>query len=337
MPTKPMVSALWVPALVGTIRSAGWSEERIGKALGLRRDQLRQERRIPLDKYFALVDLAADVVGDPCFGLHFAAAHAFETAGVFNYIVQNSPNVGTAIANGMRYLRLIVDAAELSLKFEGSRAHLLYRVTDPSILPSRHYAELVIAYGLKGIRVMVDDAGWTPVEIWFRHVSPGDTSPHERLFGTTVRFEQREDALIFERALLSHPIRSADLQLLRILEEHAQEILAELPKIDDLVSRLEQFVVGALADDAASLSAAARALGMSTRTLQRRLQERGIVYARLVDEVRRRLSDKYLADGNLSLGEIAYLLGYSESSAFNRAYRRWTGRTPSAARRGAIA
>jgi AraC-like DNA-binding protein len=76
---------------------------------------------------------------------------------------------------------------------------------------------------------------------------------------------------------------------------------------------------------------------MSTRTLQRRLHARGIVYAGLIDEVRRRLSGRYLADGDLSLGEIAYLLGYSESSAFNRAYRRWTGRTPSADRRRAAA
>jgi AraC-like DNA-binding protein len=76
---------------------------------------------------------------------------------------------------------------------------------------------------------------------------------------------------------------------------------------------------------------------MSPRTLQRRLRERGIIYAALIDQVRRRLSSRYLADAKLSLGEIAYLLGYSESSAFNRAYRRWTGRTPSADRRSIAA
>jgi AraC-like DNA-binding protein len=332
-----MVSALWVPALVGTIRSAGWSDERIGRTLGLRRDQLRLERRIPLDKYFALIDLVAEVVGDPCFGLHFGAAHAFETAGVFNYIVQNSPNVGAAIANSVRYLRLIVDAAELSLEVGGSQACLVYRMTDPRILPSRHFTELVIAYGLKGMRVIVRDDAWTPLEIRFRHAPPGDRSPYERLFGPTILFKQNDDALVFDRRLLSQPIHTADLQLLRILETHAQEILAELPPADDLVNRLEQFVVGALPDASAGLSAAARALGMSTRTLQRRLRERGIVYADLIDEMRRRLSGRYLADGDLSLGEIAYLLGYSESSAFNRAYRRWTGRTPSADRRSAAA
>ena len=96
-------------------------------------------------------------------------------------------------------------------------------------------------------------------------------------------------------------------------------------------------MIGALPHDGAGLNAAARALGMSSRTLQRRLRERDLVYARLVDEVRRRLSSKYLADANLSLGEIAYLLGYSQSSAFNRAYRRWTGRSPSADRRRAPA
>jgi AraC-like DNA-binding protein len=335
--TKPMVSALWVPALVATIRSAGWSEERIARTVGLRRDQLRLERRIPLDKYFALVDLAAHAAEDPCFGLHFAAAHAFETAGVFNYIVENSPNVGAAIANGMRYLRLIVDAAELSLEARGAQVVLIYRVTDPSIVASRHYAELVIAYGLKGLRVMVDDPDWTPDEVHFRHPPPRDTAPHRRLFGTTVKFGQRDNALAFNRALLSRPIRAADLQLLQILETHAKEILAELPATDDLVVRLEQFVVGALADDASSVGTAARALGMSTRTLQRRLRARGIVYARLVEDIRRRLSLRYLADASLSMGEIAYLLGYSESSAFNRAYRRWTGQTPAAVRRGVAA
>ena len=332
-----MVSALWVPALVGTIRGAGWSEERIGRTLGLRRDQLRLERRIPLDKYFALIDLVAEVVDDDCFGLHFGAAHAFETAGVFNYIVQNSPNVGAAIANSVRYLRLIVDAAELSVELTGSRACLTYRVTDPTIVPSRHFTELVIAYGLKGMRVIVHDDRWTPHEIRFRHAPPTDLSPYEQLFGATVRFQQDADALLFDRSLLSQPIHTADHQLLRILEAHAQEILAELPPADDLVNRLEQFVVGALPNASAGLSAAARALGMSTRTLQRRLRERGIVYAALIDELRRRLSGRYLADRDLSLGEIAYLLGYSESSAFNRAYRRWTGRTPSADRRSATA
>ena len=84
-----------------------------------------------------------------------------------------------------------------------------------------------------------------------------------------------------------------------------------------------RFLVDALPRDEAGLSAAARALGMSTRTLQRRVRERGVVYAGLVDDVRRHLSRKYLADGNLSLGEIAYLLGFSDQAHLTKAFSFW--------------
>jgi AraC-like DNA-binding protein len=167
---------------------------------------------------------------------------------------------------------------------------------------------------------------------------PADLAPYRRYFGAPVCFHRSEYTTVFDPGILSRPLRGFDQQLLGILEEHASVILAQLPPPnDDLLAKLEQFVVGALPDDGAGISAAARALGMSTRTLQRRLRERGIVFAGLVDEVRRRLSARYLADGTLTLGEIAWLLGYSESSAFNRAYRRWTGRSPSADRRRAAA
>jgi len=337
VPIRPMVNALWVPAMVRTLRDAGWSEARIASTLGLRRDQVELQRRIPLDKYLALLDLAAEVARDPHFGLRFGATDAFDTVGLLAYIMRNSPNLGAAITNAMRYLRLHVDAAELSLAFAGAEARLVYRLTDPSIRSSRHYIELLMACFLRFVRWGIDDR-WAPHEVQFRHGPPADLSPYQGLFEALVRFDQSEDAMLFDRHLLSRPLRTADHQLLRFLEEHATAVLAELPvPKDDLIGRLRQFVVGALPNDAAGLSAAARALGMSTRTLQRRLREHGIVYARLVDEVRRRLSGKYLADGNLSLGEIAYLLGYSESSAFNRAYRRWTGRSPAADRRRAIA
>jgi AraC-like DNA-binding protein len=304
--------------------------------LALRRDQLGGQRRIPLDKYLALLELAAEVARDPHFGLHFAA-RAFDTVGLLAYIARNSPNLGAAITNAMRYLRLHVDAAELSLAFAGPEVRLAYRLTDPSIRPSRHYIELVMACFLRFVREGIDD-GWSPHEVQFHHAPPADVSPYRRLFGALVRFDQNDNAMVFKRGLLSRPLRAADHQLLRFLEEHACAVLAELPvPDDDLIGRLRRFLIDALPHDEGGLSAAARALGMSTRTLQRRLRERGIVYAGLVDDVRRHLSSKYLADGNLSLGEIAYLLGYSESSAFNRAYRRWTGRTPSVDRRRAAA
>jgi AraC-like DNA-binding protein len=234
-------------------------------------------------------------------------------------------------------VRVHVDGVQLSLEYAGPEARLVYRLTDPSIALSRHYAELLMVYAMHVFRLGADDS-WSPDEVWFRHGPPPDLAPYRDYFGAPVRFHQSEYTTVFNRWILGRPVRACDQQLLGILEEHASVILAQLPPPDDdLLGKLEQFVVGALPDDRAGIGAAARALGMSTRTLQRRLRERGIVFAGLVDEVRRRLSARYLADSTLTLGEIAWLLGYSESSAFNRAYRRWTGRSPSADRRRAAA
>ena len=319
----------------GDFRNAGWSEWRTATTLGLRHDQLKLHRRIPLQKYLALLDLAAEVSGDDHFGLHFGATQAFATVGLGAYIMRNSPDLRAAITNARRYLRLHIDAAELSLEFAGFQGRLGFHLIDVCPPRSRHYTELVMTYFVMFVRQTVDDC-WSPHEVRFRHDPPADISPYQGIFGTLVRFGQSHDAITFDRTLLSLPLRTADHQLLRILEEHARAVLAELPVAsDDLIARLREFVANALPNDGAGISAAAHALGMSPRTLQRRLQERDIIYARLVDEVRRRFSEKYLADTSLSLGEIAYLLGYSETSAFNRAYRRWTGRTPAADRRTA--
>lgn len=332
-----MVSALWVPAIVQILRRAGWSDGRIARELGLRRDQLAVERRMPLEKYCALLDLAAKATDDEHFGLRFGATRAADTSTVLGYILRNSPTIGAAIGNAARYVRVHVDGVQISLSSAGAEARLVYRLTDPTIVVSRHYAELLMVYAMHVFRLAADD-DWAPHEVWFRHGPPADLAPYRRYFGASVRFHQSEYTTVFDSGILGRPLRTFDRQLLGILEEHAAMILAQLPPLDDdLLARLEQFVVGALPEDRAGVSAAARALGMSTRTLQRRLRERGIVFARLVEEVRRRLSARYLADPTLTLGEIAWLLGYSESSAFNRAYRRWTGRSPSADRRRAAA
>jgi AraC-like DNA-binding protein len=332
-----MVSALWVPAIVQVLRQAGWSDGRIARELDLRCDQIGVERRIPLEKYCALLDLAAEATGDDHFGLRFGATRALDSSTVLGYILRNSPSIGAAIRNAARYVRVHVDGVQISLMSSGPEARLVYRLTDPSIAISRHYAELLMVYAMHVFRLAAEES-WSPDEVWFRHGPPADLAPYGDYFGARVRFHQSDYTTVFDRSILGRPLRAFDQQLLGILEEHAETILAQLPPLDDdLLGRLEQFVVGALPDDRAGISAAARALGMSTRTLQRRLRARGIVFAALVDEVRRRLSARYLADGTLTLGEIAWLLGYSESSAFNRAYRRWTGRSPSADRRRAAA
>jgi hypothetical protein len=202
VPTRPMVSALWVPAIMQDLRLAGWPEGRIASEVGLRRDQLGIERRIPLEKYCALLDLVAEVTGDDHFGLRFGATRAFNHASVLGYILRNSPDIGAAIRNAARYVRVHVDGLQLSLEYAGPEARLVYRLTDPSLVVSRHYAELLVVYAMHVFRLAGDDS-WSPDEVCFRHGPPADLAPYRDYFGAPVRFQQSEYTMVFDRWILA--------------------------------------------------------------------------------------------------------------------------------------
>lgn len=133
------------------------------------------------------------------------------------------------------------------------------------------------------------------------------------------------------RATLARPCPAADAALSQVIVRHAEGLLAALPDpSDSFANRLRRLISAQLASGGATLTAAAHALKLGERSLQRRLADDGLTFDAIVEEVRRELALRYLADPALAIGEIAYLLGYSEPSAFHRAFRRWTGRTPEA-------
>jgi AraC-like DNA-binding protein len=134
--------------------------------------------------------------------------------------------------------------------------------------------------------------------------------------------------------LLDRPVPTADPGLSRIVTAHAEQLLAALaPAADMLTARVRRQLAEGMANGPMTLTQVARRLHLSERSLQRRLEAEGTRFAQLVDEVRRELALRYIADERLALGEVAYLLGFAEPSPFHRAFKRWTGTTPLAARR----
>ena len=121
---------------------------------------------------------------------------------------------------------------------------------------------------------------------------------------------------------------AADSELLKILKRHCQMILGARPKSDGLVFEVQQLITNLLPSGQPKIDAVAQELGMSSRTLTRRLAEAGVTYKGLLDEVRRKLALQYLRDKRISFKQVAYLLGYSEVSAFYHAFRRWVGSSP---------
>jgi AraC-like DNA-binding protein len=176
---------------------------------------------------------------------------------------------------------------------------------------------------------------WTPRSIDFRHAAPADLAVHRRLLGAPLRFGQPSTRILLSPADLDRPVRDADRQRLPVVERHLSDILSDPGDADPWRHALELQIASLVCDGHPGLRSVAPRLGMSVRTLQRRLDERGIRYRDLVAQVRMRMAHHYLREHGLGLGEIGLLLGYSEPSAFDRAFRRWTGTTPGAYRRSA--
>lgn len=283
---------------------------------------------IPFRHFAQMLEDAARELGDPCLGLRIGLATHPRDVGPLGFVLLNSPTVGAAVDNLVRYLGFHQTGAEITANEDGGDWRLAYRVLDPALADLHQDAECTIGILVAGI-AHLGAASARPREVHFRRSSPADEDAYRNaLPGVTVWFGQPLDAVLTDPEVATQAIVGADEALLHILEQHAQLLLQQAPGEDELQSRVEQAVAQSLHGGQPRITRVARSLGMGERTLQRRLSERGLTFNDVVDQVRERLARQNVARDDLTLTEVAFLLGYSESSAFIRAFRRWTGETP---------
>ena len=291
------------------------------------------DRMVDLTRIMRLLEAAARETGDDAFGLHFGRDWDLGGGlGILSYAVLNAPTVETALRNFERYARARMPGGRIGLVRAGGEALLAYELGGPDPELARQHAEGSAVVGLRILRNLIGP-GFRPLRVLFAHRRPRDASEHARICGAPVSFDERFDAaLSFPPQHLERRVAGADRRLLPIVERSLDELLAGGEK-DAWLMQLRTRIAESLCDGAPDLGRTAKRVGMSVRTLQRRLDAKGLVWKTLVAGVRHELAQRYLAEGSASLTEIAFLLGYSELSAFDRAFRRWTGSTPLAARR----
>jgi len=321
-------------AALGALEGFGARERAQALAgVGLREADLADpDRLLDLERVLRLTQAAAEAVGDDCLGLHLGASWDLGGLGVLSYAVLNAPTVGTGLRNLDRYGRSHVQGGRITLAREGREAQLRYvlEVADREL--ARQHVESAAVVGLRIVRRLAGDT-WRPRRVVFGHVRPRDAAEHARIFGCPVRFGGDEQLLMsFDAADLERPVAGADRRLLPIIEQHLDKLL-DIDVKAALVQDVRSVLAQVLCDGNPTIRLVAKRLGMSVRTLQRRLDGHDVVFRDLVQEIRRELAERYLAERSANLTEVAFLLGYSELSTFDRAFRRWTGSTPVAARR----
>lgn len=252
--------------------------------------------------------------------------------GVMGYVVLASRNLGEAMQTYQRYERLFYGADLVTVVAIGHEVEVRW----PREMPS--FNQLTDAVGISALitflRQQLDDP---PAISLVSFVNPapdaGEQAIYEAFFGCPVHFDDSYTRVRFSASYLLLPMARRDASLRTLLDRHLQALLLALPDPDAFDRALQQVMLKLLPEGTVSLPRTARALCISVRTLQRRLDANGICWQLLLDRTREQLARQYLADRSLTLGDIALLLGFSEQSAFNRAFKRWTGLTPMELRR----
>ena len=284
------------------------------------------EGRMSFDQFNALWEAVACRANDSNFGLHFGESTPGYSGGHLLFAVMvNCATLGEALERFCRYHSLLADQAPPELHDEGQR--LVF--TFGQALICRHYAEAILAMFSVVVRRLTEDRV-RPAEVHFAHCPPADPSEHARIFGALVLFDQPRNALALERQALGTPIFLANPALLATLEQFAQQTLDRLAPPDSWASRTSEMVRQLLLrGEKPQLPAVARALAISPRHLQNKLRADGVSYQALLDTIRKQMALDCLKRGEMTICEVAFLLGFSEQSAFTHAFRRWTGTTPS--------
>lgn len=246
--------------------------------------------------------------------------------GALGYAWLASSTLRAAFGRLERYRRLLADVSDLQLTEtqDGVSIRLEAPRQQEQEIPGLTDASLS---GLLDMcRVNFGDA-LDPVTVNLRRAQPQCSGKYFAFFRCPVHFSAPVNELILPLEAMDRPLPSSNRQMAALHDQVVAGALARLEG-DDIVTRVKALVIEHLPSGSVSEDKTAAALNMSTRTLQRRLRENGQSFGQLSESVRQELAMKYILDRGISLGEISYLLGFSEPSSFSRAFRRWTGRTP---------
>lgn len=321
--------------LMGYLEARGVDVASVGRKAGLDASALpTRTTRVPGRTMAALWREALAASGDPDLGMHATARANPGALDIVGYVMLSSRTADEALRRGARLIRLLNDGLALEVTRErlGTRCGLTVLATDDEFLLTdpRQVVETILIGIVHQLRILTRRAV-VPMSVTMRHARPpGGEATHEKLFGVKPRFGNDRDEVVIANTDLDLPLRSANPGLLAAFDAHAESALAALGASDSVAGRASAEIAAALKGEAPTIDVVAASLAMSVRKLQRCLSEEGTTFRALLDGVRRELAVRHLADPNATVAKVAWLVGFSEPSAFHRAFRRWTGQSPRA-------
>ena len=328
-------TAVYVSAALAELLRQYLDEEEIAApALRSKLAAFAGQPRMPVETWWSLLQRIDALRPQPATGLRIGRLARPHHVGVLGYLAMSCATLGQALLRFQRFQPLLHNLTPTLSAQKGRDFELRW---DPSYGRSTRLSdEVLVSAMLTLARSLTGRADLRLRGVDFPGPAPADTAIHEALLECPVRFDARTLIVLLPLDALALPINTRDPHLMALLEQQAEALLRASPQPDALIAELQRAIVAALQDGEPAFEPIAARLGVSSRSLYRRLQERGLTYKGVLNDTRLQLARAYLADAKLRLPEIALLLGYSEQSAFTRAFKSWSGETPLHYRRQAL-
>ena len=322
------ITSLYVYKVIAQA-SAGVETRDLVEGLGLDPDgPVDAAEMVASDAYYRFFAALSD--RDPSglgLALRIGASMHIDEYGAFGLAWKSAPDLRGSYVRSERYGHVLGSAETYTLEPGADGTFFTLNKAGDGRLGMQLSNEASLAAVVK-ISQEVSTQPFTPLAVFFKHASRGDVSVFTRHFGCPVHFGAERDALLVSDAALEAPNKLGDQTIAKFFDRHLEQELAALKDDAGLEQRVRITVSQTLSEGVPNLSDIASALGMSGRTLQRRLADKGVSFQSLVDLARRELAQQLLTETQYSLAEIAFLTGFSEQSGFTRAFKRWSGQTP---------
>lgn len=292
-----------------------------------RQDLADPDNMISLNAAATILEGAARDLKDPCFGIHWAEKLPEGSAGVLGYLLLNAKSVRSAVRAVVRYSELHVEPVEASFEESEGIGRLWWRYPVMFTAPRLQLNSFIMAITIIRLRVHAGIT-WMPLGVDLEHRALDCAEEVGRILGPNVRFDQPVNTLLIREAVLDRSSPKASSRLYGLIRDLGERQLAERKASADIVQRTAKAIVDLLQEGEATLEEASNMLALSPRALQSQLAASDTNFETILHETRQSLAETYLRDTDLPLTEIAFLLGFSELSAFTRAANRWFGVPP---------
>ena len=331
---QPLHGAVFVQAVLDELKNRGFSPEQIVGNTGINlRSLSADEPSLSFGSLAQLFERAAELTGDDLLGFRHGQSRELKRAGMLAYLAISSPTLLSSLLCLARFQRIFSEAQQVDVSRLEEDGVVAWRYDVPIGTICRQYVEFAAAGIISDLRTLTG-RNLYPERIEIRHNRKSGNREVERFFGCRVIFGTDENQIVFKKSDLTLPLLTADDHLYRLLQRLSEAALETKKEVKpQFVVDVERAISDRLASGNATQAEVSKALGLSSRTLARRLAEQDTTFFRVVEGYRQAMAESLLLETEMQLTEIAFLLGYSDLSSFSTAFRRWTGHTPSERRK----